>query len=251
MKRAPDLVAISGDWHGNTAWAVHVVHQAAKRGVDVIVQVGDFGLWPGKWGIEYLDELNRALDDAGVELMWVDGNHDDHDQLAKWPLTDGVHQIRPRITHLPRGHRWSWHGKTWLALGGAVSIDRARRIPTRTWWSEEVTTDDDVARCVVGGPAHVMICHDSPEGAGVLTEHLREFGFPLRPEIQADCDNNRELVRRVLDAVQPELLAHGHYHWRYSDQVGSTRVEGLDADGDLLAQNVLLVDPRTLEVSSI
>ncbi|MBS4102773.1 metallophosphoesterase family protein [Tsukamurella paurometabola] len=246
----PTLVAVAGDWHGNTAWAIHVVHQAARCGVNVIVQVGDFGLWPGKWGTEYLDELNLALDDAGVALLWVDGNHDDHDQLAKWPLADGVHRIREHITHLPRGYRWHWHGKVWLALGGAVSIDRADRIPTRTWWWGEVITEADAERCTAGGRADMMITHDAPAGVGALDGWLGVNGFRLAPELQADADRSRELVRQVVDGVQPELLVHGHYHYRYSDRVGPTRIEGLNCDGTDMKLNLLRIDPATLEVLS-
>ena len=42
------------------------------------------------------------------------------------PGPDGREQVTGRIWHLPRGHRWRWHGRDWLALGGAVSLDRGR-----------------------------------------------------------------------------------------------------------------------------
>jgi hypothetical protein len=45
-----------------------------------------------------------------------------------------------RIWHLPRGHRWRWHGRDWLALGGAVSLDRGVRTAGVNWWPEEEIT---------------------------------------------------------------------------------------------------------------
>jgi hypothetical protein len=42
---------------------------------------------------------------------------------------------------------------------------------------------------------------------------------------------NRKLRSAVVDACTPQLLVHGHYHRRYTEHVGSTRVEGLGADG--------------------
>jgi hypothetical protein len=50
----PDRVALAGDWHGNTAWAVRAVRKMAALlppdGPRVIVHLGDFGIWPGARG---------------------------------------------------------------------------------------------------------------------------------------------------------------------------------------------------------
>jgi hypothetical protein len=47
-------IAVAGDWHGNTAWAVRAVRRMAallpRDGPRVIVHLGDFGIWPGPEG---------------------------------------------------------------------------------------------------------------------------------------------------------------------------------------------------------
>jgi len=43
---APNKILFAGDWHGD-AWAVaQMLEYAREQEVDVIIQLGDFGLWP-------------------------------------------------------------------------------------------------------------------------------------------------------------------------------------------------------------
>ncbi|WP_301123570.1 hypothetical protein [Mycolicibacterium fortuitum] len=130
----PGTVMIAGDWHGNTGWATALIISAGVRGIKVVVQLGDFGFWtPGRRSDDYLDGIETACARHGVTVLWLDGNHECFDALYELPIDPetGLRQIRPHIFHLPRGLRWRWHGKTWMALGGAHSVDRPDRKPGR------------------------------------------------------------------------------------------------------------------------
>jgi len=39
-------VAIAGDWHSNALWAARAIKTAADNGHTLLLQLGDFGLWP-------------------------------------------------------------------------------------------------------------------------------------------------------------------------------------------------------------
>ena len=82
---APNRIIVAGDWHGNTAWALDVIGRAGEllAGEEhrVILHLGDFGLWPGDDGHEYICDVALALAEADASLWFVDGNHEDHDQL--------------------------------------------------------------------------------------------------------------------------------------------------------------------------
>src|SRR5271155_3632304 len=132
MERVPERIGVAGDWHGNTAWATRAVRKMAALlpadGPRVIVHLGDFGIWPGPSGREYLARLDAELAAARAELSFVDGNHEDFTQLAGLrPGPDGRAQVTERIWHLPRGHRWRWHGRDWLPPRGAGSPQRPGR----------------------------------------------------------------------------------------------------------------------------
>ena len=245
----PDRIAVAGDWHGNTNFACWMVQYAAGQRVDTIVHTGDFGF---RFDQKFLSAVSTELDLHRIRLLFVDGNHDDHHYLANLPTSrDGTRRVAPWIWYAPRGLRWTWHGTTWLALGGAHSVDRQHpaRVPGFTWWPEERLTPAQCAAAAAGGPVEVMVCHDAP--AGVLvpgiqdpTESPPPWGWMFPHGELVTSHQHRELLRTVVDAVQPGVLFHGHYHKRYAATLELAsrvcRVEGLDMDGTHPYQNLLI-----------
>jgi len=237
VTNVPERVGIAGDWHGNTPWATRAVESICaalpEDGPRIIVHLGDFGIWPGRSGSDYLAALDAALAQASAELWFVDGNHEDFSQLARLrPDSSGREPVSNRIWHLPRGYRWRWHDRDWLALGGAVSLDKAVRTPGRDWWPEEEITVRQAGAVIAAGPADVMITHECPAGV--------EHNFPPPPEWWAAADlrrneAHRSLMREVVLAVQPRWLMHGHLHIGYQRKVdlgaGPVEITGLDCDG--------------------
>jgi hypothetical protein len=237
MDGVPDRIGIAGDWHGNAAWATRAVGDMCALlppgGPRVILHLGDFGIWPGPDGRDYLSRLDGSLAAAAAELWFVDGNHEDFALLARLrPGPDGREQVTDRIWHLPRGHRWRWHGREWLALGGAVSVDRAMRTAGVDWWPEEEITRRQAGQVIEAGPADVMVTHECPAGV----EHA--FAPPPPSWSLADLrrsDAHRSLLREIVLAVRPRWLMHGHLHLRYQRRVdlgaGPLEITGLDCDG--------------------
>src|SRR4051794_33733627 len=83
----PGRVLVAGDWHGDTRWARGVADLLPALLPDErprrIVHVGDFGIWPGRAGLDYLLAVTAALAEVNGELWFVDGNHEDHSELAR------------------------------------------------------------------------------------------------------------------------------------------------------------------------
>lgn len=215
MLDAPQLVAVAGDWHGNLGFALRQIGRACDAGAGVIVQCGDFGYWRGDPRTrKYLFRLERELAESRLRLFWVDGNHEDHDRLAKQAIDPrtGLRPISDHIAHLPRGHRWTWGGHVWLALGGAVSMDQQWRTAGVDWWPGESLTPLDVRAAIAGGPVDVMVCHDAP--AGPVIPDSREVEPPAGLVEQARL--HREAIRSVVDATRPAAVFHGHWHVRHT-----------------------------------
>ena len=228
----PKRVLLTGDVHANGEWAVHHVLKTARRNkVQLILQVGDLSVWPGIRGKRFLDDVDHESGLARIPWHFIDGNHEDFDQLLAYPIgEDGRRIVRQHILHLPRGFRWSWAGRSFLALGGAGSIDRDSRLPGRSWWPEETITDEDVRECISGGPVDVLIAHDAPADL-----HLTS-GWGRPPEdILVDLEASRGRLQHVVDACRPMLLVHGHWHFGQRSKVqradgGSYEVVSLAAD---------------------
>lgn len=213
-------------------WAQAVLQQMAEHRLTLGLHLGDFGIWPGPQGKRYLDVLEKDCAELNITLWVTPGNHEDYSQINSGKI-DGLGRriFRPHILALPRGHRWVWHGRTWLSLGGGVSIDRVERRAGHSYWPEEEITDAEAARVIAGGRADVMVTHDCPAGVH------HSFGpQPTRwlPDIRR-TEDHRDRLQRVVEAVKPNYLMHGHLHRAYERQLtapwGDYRVTGLDCDG--------------------
>jgi predicted phosphodiesterase len=241
----PDRIAVAGDWHGDAAWAYDAAETAVHANIQAIVHLGDFGY---RFHPNYLRTLDNALSSHRVPLLFVDGNHEDHKWLARQPVDGrGLRRISDWVWHLPRGFRWTWHGLRFLALGGAHSVDGIwRRQQNLMWHVEERITRADVARAVAGGRADVLVSHDCPTGVVIPTVDDRTEPAPF-PEIELlRAEEHRQILRGVVDQVQPRVVWHGHYHVAYETYVdlgyGPVLVAGLDCDGTTPAENVSIVD---------
>jgi predicted phosphodiesterase len=147
----PDRIIVAGDWHGNATRAGEAVRTAEAEGVGLLLHTGDFGVLPGASGERFLDRVEVELSRAGVAVWFIDGNHDDQYALRDQPREDdGTALIRGHIRYLPRGHRWTWHGQVWLALGGAYSVNNTRYTPGVDWWPEEIVSDTDIGAATAG-----------------------------------------------------------------------------------------------------
>jgi hypothetical protein len=237
----PARVAFAGDWHANTRWSVAAIHYAADHGADVIVHLGDFGY---EFRSSFVTGLDRALTRTGLQLLFVDGNHEAFPTLLRYPMSgNGLRQVGGRIWHLPRGYRWVWGDLRWLALGGAHSVDRPWREPGVSWWREESVTDADLDLAVAGGAADVLVSHDCPSGVDI--PGLAESAHLWPAEELVAAERHRRRLRSVVDAVQPRTVWHGHFHRRYSAAAdlgyGPVTVHGLDCDGSTMDRNVAVV----------
>lgn len=248
-------VAIAGDWHINTDWAVKTLERIADAGVSTVYHVGDFGFWPGQYGQDYLKAVQDTLERLDQTILVTMGNHDDY-VLANslTPACDGSLPVTERISIAPRGHRWSVDGVSFVSLGGAASINFQDLTEGIDWWREEAITYGDVMRTAGGGHADVMIAHDAPNGVPALSMNSKNDNSKLSVEALHYAAESRHMMTHAVDGVRPELFFHGHYHKAYiNDAVlgepGDTykvRAVGLAKDKD--PDNVAILELADLSV---
>lgn len=208
-------ILVLGDIHSNLHQAESAISKAHIHGIETILQLGDFGIWPGPSGARFRKRLDKILGHFSVHMYFVDGNHEDFPQLYAFKMNpDGTRRVGENITHLPRGHRWEWDGVSFLAMGGAHSVDRPWRVPGQTWWSEETITEADIHRALdVDDPyADVMVCHDSPTDAPNSVVDRNDGHLYFTREELLLATRHRAVLQAVVDVVNPRRLWHGHYH---------------------------------------
>jgi hypothetical protein len=244
-----------GDSHANaTWWARAVVPAAVRARADRIIQLGDFGFWPRHPdGRRFLTIVTAGVTRSGIPVDFLDGNHEDHASLRR--RAAAPYEVAAGVRHLPRGSRFAYDGVRFLALGGAHSIDRPLRKVGVNWFAEETLDLADLERAESGAPVDVLLAHDTFAGYD-LPGTLPVDDLPpwLARELTASRAH-RTLVREIVDAVQPELVVHGHYHSRYRARVALgahvVQVEGLDCDGTAGALLALDIADGVYEVMAV
>lgn len=226
------LRGFAGDWHGNKNWALGALDRFKSQDVTVIYHVGDFGVWPGPSGKEFLYKVDARLRENDQTLYVVLGNHEDYNQVDKFQVgADGwlEHVFYPRIRFAPRGHVWVDGGARFAALGGAGSVDRNVRVEGVSWWPQEAVTRADVDTLVSNVTAHgwdrvdVLLTHEAPAGLHRPGGKLPAW---FTPEVAHDCWQQRVLLREACDLVRPHSLVHGHWHTWFEDTLDGTGVDG-------------------------
>lgn len=257
------IIGLVGDLEGDRDWAVEVLRGLGERGdVEVACQLGDLRFGMGPQPEEYLAAIESVCAEVGIRLLCVNGNHESWARLdALWTEPrrqdeDGTLlpiEVSEHVTLLPRGHRWELGGRSFVALGGAPSVNRLRLTEGVDWWPSEVVTEEHVAATVAGGYADVMLTHDSarpPYCTAPVADVMagNPHGWP--DSILAEAEVGIDRITRAVLGVRPRLLAHGHFHVAGETAV---RLPGADHDTTIWSlganqdpANVRLLDLETL-----
>lgn len=239
----PSTTVVAGDWHGNARWAAAAIAHAGERGARDVLHLGDYGF---TFESRYRDTVEQALAAHDMRLFFVRGNHDDTAYLGGLEHDpDGHGIVSERVRHLRDGDRLVLGEEVALALGGAGSIDRARRLPGVSWWADEITAADTIQQALTDGPASIVLAHDCPAGVDLpLNPSFQAVFESSDPGVLEYCGENRERLRVAASALRPRLWLHGHYHvltqstLAHEDGALTTTI-GLDCDGTSMDLNLL------------
>lgn len=247
----PDVIGIAGDWHMNLPWAVKAIEYMAKNQVDTVLHTGD--LWYD-FKPDFMAGVEAALAKHKMNMLAVDGNHEDHEFLYSYPVqrATGLRKVTPHVYHIPRGKRWKWDGVRFMGLGGAHSVDRGYRIQQGYLWSyQELISEKDVRRALRGGQVDVLLSHDCPASVPIPNLSKTSSLFPAE-EIKQSEAHRQYLEDAVVRNVKPYMIFHGHYHRKYKVggnffDYGPVSVMGLDCDGTTMQDNIKIVKMQDLK----
>lgn len=200
-------VLFAGDIHGNTKHAAWVFASAANNNCSHIIACGDFGYWVhNKWGKKFVSDIAEMADKYGIQFLWVDGNHENHDilndLLAKHGDSEPIPTPNEWVKWIPRGCQFSIGDTTFMGYGGAYSVDWKDRVKGESWWTGE-TLDQTHIDSLPLTKVDVLITHEAPLGANLS----------YKDEIPESVQQ-RVLVSRLVDRVQPKMVVCGHHHTR-------------------------------------
>lgn len=151
------MIYVTGDIHGDIVSVVEFAQKNKLGKDDYIIIAGDFGVvfhYPDR-----IDDYNNdnkkldALNGLDVNILFVDGNHENFDILNTFPIIDKfggkVIKLRDTVYNLKRGEVFVIDGIKILTVGGAKSIDKQNRIIYKLkegvdiWWEGEMLSVED------------------------------------------------------------------------------------------------------------
>jgi len=179
---------------------------------DIVIILGDFGLlWEytvsgtEKYWLDWLEAKPWTT-------VFIDGNHENFVRLYELPTEErfgaDVGIIRPSIYHLRRGRIYTIGGQTFFAFGGALSIDKDRRIQGISWWSEEIPS-----RKEFHDAADLL---DKQEYVDFILTHAAPLSILIKLGIYINHIKYRDPTTQMLDCFEKTtrygLWLCGHYH---------------------------------------
>lgn len=238
-------VAVAGDWHMNTERVNKVLTYVESKGVDVILHVGDFGYYPSLPGYEeYVSMITNRAKLHDYFVLFIDGNHEQYassgtpayssdavltraglNDLRDTANEDGFVFITPRVVWATRGATarlgtaGGKRGMSFLACGGAGSINIEFEQMRRYWSINEQVTTEDVQRVKggverLGGVVDMMLTHDAPPTAPVPQSRIQSSLSNVPTRVLARAERSRANIADAVVAAKPRVLVHGHWHVR-------------------------------------
>ena len=204
---------ITGDIHGGID--IHKLGSAAfpfgKRLTrqDNLFIAGDAGLW-----FDYSNEeayWQIWLTQKPWTTLIIDGNHENFDYMETFPKGEWnggkVNYLADNILWLRRGEVYDIFGYKYFVFGGALSIDKAQRIPGKSWWGQEIPNNAEFENAMTNLEKHnwkvdYVITHTCPHmEIGSFTDNL------VRIE-----DPTSYMLQEIKDRIDFKTWFFGHFH---------------------------------------
>ena len=177
---------------------------------DFVIILGDFGcVWDGgktdQWWLDWHE--NKAY-----TTLFVPGNHENYELLRQYPEEQWhggiVRRIRPHVLMLERGEVFTIDGCKFFCMGGAQSHDMWCRIPSRSWWAEEMPSDAEYEKAVTNLKKHdwevdYILSHCAPDS---IQNKLDQHGSYEHDKL------TNFLEHIVKEKVEYWSWFFGHYH---------------------------------------
>ena len=222
------MIFITGDTHGNIdndKLRKFVLQHPNLSKKDYVLIAGDFG---GVWSEQTLQQDLAFYKALPCTVLFVDGNHENHDLLNRFPVTrwkrGKVHRISSNIIHLMRGQVFELPGESGsiaiATLGGGDSRDKEFRREGKSWWAAERITDADVEefiRSVKAYPGRIDYCVTHAPSIDVTIQlYNRSFKHSPygNPRYYPENCPSDYLVREAILAsgIKPRCIFSGHQH---------------------------------------
>lgn len=246
------MIYITGDTHKDfsrfTVESFPEQKQMTKE--DYVIICGDFGgiWWDRNDRRSTVDKFDlNWLEDKPFTTLFVDGNHENFDELYKYPVKEWhggkVHEIRPSVLHLMRGEIYDIEGKKFFAFGGARSHDikdgiiewdekgkwketakkwekagKQFRISHYSWWEQEIPSKEEIDNAWKNLEKHeytvdYMITHCC--SSDILFRYIGNISDYLTAGKAIIGDEMTDILDNMVNKINYKYWFFGHHHDDY------------------------------------
>jgi predicted phosphodiesterase len=213
-------IFITGDAHGEIDFSkFDLLQKTLEKGKkpldssDIVIGCGDAGIvWHGGKHQKEENLLKRYAQKKAV-FLWVLGNHENYSRIYSdefpvihLPLVNGeVRQVSDNVFFLLNSHVYTIAGEKFLVFGGGMSIDKAYRIPGRSWWPQEIPTDEEF---------HQLLEIAGHERFDYILTHAAPQSFVRKLFDKEDKINDpvSKMLEEILTEMNYDAWICGHYH---------------------------------------
>ena len=213
-----EMVLILGDTHGEWDRLINIFNSRDLRNC-TIIHVGDVGLGfvNSERQLEILNLVNTVLSKRNIKMYAIRGNHDDPAYFK------GEHNYS-NLLLLPDYSTLELNGERWLFVGGAISVDRIKRTPYKSWWPDEdlVYDVDRVTKC------DVLVTHTAPNWIGPTDKNGIAYYTEHDDALWDECTAERLVMNRLVETCGAKRHYCGHFHMSTSAENNGCRSTILD-----------------------
>ena len=207
------MVYITGDTHRHFDRIEEMIWYFEEN--DVIVILGDVGINYSGFPEDY--ELKKDLSELPVVLFCVHGNHEMRpENLSSYEQEEfygGEAYYEPEFPNLifaKCGEIYDLGGKRCMVIGGANSVDKAKRTPGVDWWDDEQPSEEIKYRVEKrlkdeGWRVDVVLSHTCP---AKCFKRLYSFGYTGEKH---DISTEKWLDS-IEDRLDYDAWCCGHFH---------------------------------------
>jgi predicted phosphodiesterase len=217
---------VFGDLHSDRHHLRGLVERAVEERSEALLCLGDLCYLPrDAEGRRFLRSAGALLRGAGLELLLIEGNHDDAEALARAPRTPapGPVPLGYRLHHVPAGTRFRFGRLRCLAYGGSLRARPPRA--ARGWYRAAALERAAFERIAAGGEIDLLFCHDP---------RTLEEGTQARGSFAA-----------LAAKLRPALIFYAHRHRPHVSAVGEPALVGLGSFKDGQSSAVVLDSAET------
>jgi predicted phosphodiesterase len=218
---------VFGDLHSDRGHLRGLVERAVEEHCEALLCLGDLCYLPREpEGRRFLRSAGALLRRAGLELLLVEGNHDDAEALAHAQTrtpTPGLVPLGFCMHHLPAGTRFHLGRLRCLAYGGALRVRPPRA--ARGWYRAAALERAAYERIAGGGEIDLLFCHDP---------RTLEEGAQARGSFAA-----------LTAKLRPALVFYAHRHRPHVTVAGEPALVGLGSFRDGQSSAIVLDSAET------